>query len=235
MPDATPLAAAAEVRSLFGRIADRYDLANRILSAGQDRGWRRRVVRAVRRAGARDILDLATGSGDLALALAQDMPEARVLGLDFCEPMLARARAKQASRSCANVSFALGDALALDLPSGSFDAVTIAFGLRNLQDRARGLAEMRRVLRPGGRLLVLEFSQAATAFRPIYLPYLRHVLPRLGGWITGDRAAYAYLNETIERFPGREDLSREMLASGFAAAPSIPLAFGAVALHEAVN
>jgi demethylmenaquinone methyltransferase / 2-methoxy-6-polyprenyl-1,4-benzoquinol methylase len=225
------------VNSMFGRISGRYDLANRVLSGGLDLRWRARLVEAVRRSGAREILDLATGSGDVALALGRSLPAgADVLGVDFCLPMLDHARRKQAAAGacCAGVSFASGDALALDLPDGRFDAVTIAFGLRNLSDRARGLGEIRRVLRPGGRLFVLEFSQPSRWFQPFYSVYLS-ILPRLGGLISGDGSAYAYLTDTIERFPNRYSLSREILASGFLTVTASPLMFGAVALHEAAR
>jgi demethylmenaquinone methyltransferase/2-methoxy-6-polyprenyl-1,4-benzoquinol methylase len=219
---------------MFGRIAGRYDLANRLLSGGQDVAWRRRLVAAAVAGAPRDVLDLATGSGDVAFALGRAEPGARITGADFCLPMLAEAeRKKAASGGGANVAFRPADALALPFPSGSFDAVTIAFGLRNLADRARGLAEMRRVLRPGGRLLVLEFSQPQAWFRPFYLFYLRRILPAFAGRVTGDRAAYVYLNESIESFPGRSALAAELAAAGFVRVTARALTFGIVALHEA--
>jgi demethylmenaquinone methyltransferase/2-methoxy-6-polyprenyl-1,4-benzoquinol methylase len=229
MPDAT------SVNSLFGRIAARYDLANRLLSGGRDVGWRRVLVAAVQRREPRDVLDLATGSGDVAFALARTLPPAvQITGVDFCAPMLAEAERKKPA-GCANIRFQLGDALSLPFAAASFDAATIAFGLRNLADRARGLAEIRRVLRPGGRLFVLEFSQPPPWFRPFYLCYLRWVLPVLAGLVTGDRPAYVYLNESIEKFPGREALAAEIGAAGFSDISARPLTFGIVALHEAVK
>ncbi len=226
----------AAVNSMFGRIARRYDIANRLLSGGRDIAWRRRLTAVVLRGGPRDVLDLATGSGDVAFALGTAMPGARVVGADFCAPMLAEAERKKASAPGlhSNVSFQAADALALPFPSASFDAVTIAFGLRNLEDRARGLAEMRRVLRPGGRLHVLEFSQPEPWFRGIYLFYLRRVLPVLAGIVTGDRAAYVYLNDSIEKFPGRAALAAKIRAAGFTGVSSKALTFGIVALHEGV-
>lgn len=227
-----------EVRSMFGRIASRYDLANRLLSAGSDAGWRNRLVHAVQRHGPSDVLDLATGSGDTAFALSRALPPtARILGMDFCEPMLAEAEKKRlaaGSDSHANVRFQQGDGLALPLADESYDAVTISFGLRNMADRHRSLLEMRRVLRPGGRLYVLEFSQPSTFIRPLYFFYLRHLLPLLAGWISGDRAAYQYLNETIEKFPDRVALAAEIAAAGFSGIASVPMSLGIVALHEAV-
>jgi demethylmenaquinone methyltransferase/2-methoxy-6-polyprenyl-1,4-benzoquinol methylase len=227
----------ASVNSLFGRIAARYDIANRLLSGGRDVGWRRELVAAVRRREPLDVLDLATGSGDVAFALSRSLPAAvRITGADFCAPMLVEAeRKKAAGAHCANVHFQLGDALNLPFPDASFDAATIAFGLRNLADRARGLAEIRRVLRPGGRLFVLEFSQPRRGFRPFYLFYLRRILPVFAGLVTGDRPAYVYLNESIEKFPGREALAEEIAAAGFSGITARPLTLGIVALHEGMK
>jgi len=229
MPDS------ASVNSLFGRIAGRYDLANRLLSGGRDVAWRRALVAAVRRGDPRDVLDLATGSGDVAFALRRSLPAAAsITGADFCAPMLEAAGKKQAADpALANIRFQLGDALDLPFPAASFDAATMAFGLRNLADRPRGLAEIRRVLRPGGRLFVLEFSQPQRWFRPAYLFYLRHVLPGIAGLVTGDRPAYVYLNESIETFPDRAALAAEIRAAGFSAVTARPFTFGIVALHEA--
>jgi demethylmenaquinone methyltransferase/2-methoxy-6-polyprenyl-1,4-benzoquinol methylase len=153
MPDA------ASVRSMFGRIARRYDIANFVLSGGIDSSWRRRLVRAVARRQPANVLDLATGSGDVAFALSRKLVSGTAItGMDFCQPMLDRAEAKKRAAPASlyqNVVFRQGDGLALPVSDEAFDAVTIAFGLRNLADRNRGLREMRRVLRPGGRLFVL--------------------------------------------------------------------------------
>jgi len=233
MPD--PIA----VNSMFARIARRYDVANRCLSGGIDLWWRRRLVAAVRRVQPRAVLDLATGSGDVAFALARGLaPETAILGLDFCQPMLDEAEAKKAAGGAARyarVRFQRGDGMALPLADASFDAVTIAFGLRNMADRHQALGEMRRVLRPGCSLFVLEFSQPYAWFRPWYLFYLRRVLPRLAGALTGDRAAYVYLNETIEEFPDRPTLAGEIAAAGFARVRARALTFGIAALHEAAR
>ncbi len=229
MPDSTA------VNTMFARIAHRYDMANRLLSGGVDGWWRRRLVADVRAAAPREVLDLATGSGDVALALARALPVAtRVTGMDFCAPMLVEAERKRAAANGlrAQVEFRAGDALALPLAAASVDAITIAFGLRNLADRARGLAEMRRVLRPGGRLFVLEFSQPAAWFRPIYFFYLKNILPTLAAWVTGDRAAYEYLCGSIGDFPGHMALAEEMSRAGFARVGVTRMTFGIVALHE---
>ena len=229
----------AAVNLMFGRIARRYDLANRLLSGGMDGWWRHRFVAAVRRAAPGDILDLATGSGDVAFELSRALPATtRITGMDFCQPMLDQAEQKKSAAPAgryANVTFRQGDGLALPLPDASFDAVTISFGLRNLADRLRGLREMRRVLRPGGRLFVLEFSQPSPWFRPLYFFYLRKILPVIAGGVTGDRAAYVYLNDTIAQFPGRAALAEEIRAAGFSAVTASGMTFGIVALHEATK
>ena len=233
MPDPTA------VNSMFARIARRYDLANRMLSGGLDCGWRRRLVAAVKQAKPAEVLDLATGSGDVAFAISHKVLTAKsIMGMDFCQPMLDEAVAKQTKLQDARhqkIVFKHGDGLNLPLGNAEFDAVTISFGLRNMADRHRSLSEMRRVLRPGGRLYILEFSQPQPWFRPFYLFYLRYVLPLIAGLLTGDRQAYVYLNESIEAFPGRDALAAEIRAAGFSSVRATPLTFGVVALHEAVN
>ncbi|MEO6569070.1 MAG: bifunctional demethylmenaquinone methyltransferase/2-methoxy-6-polyprenyl-1,4-benzoquinol methylase UbiE [Opitutaceae bacterium] len=230
MPD--PIA----VNTMFCRIARRYDLANRLLSGGVDRWWRRCLVAGVRRTGAKEVLDVATGSGDVAFSLSDHTSATRIIGVDFCAPMLEAAEQKKAvaggESRFAKVSFRPGDGLALPFEANSFNAVTISFGLRNMADRRRCLEEMRRVLAPGGRLFILEFSQPSRWFKPLYLFYLRKILPSLAGALTGDRAAYVYLNETIEQFPDADALSREILNVGFTDVRSRKLSFGIVALHE---
>lgn len=220
---------------MFARIASRYDVANHLLSGGVDFWWRRVLVRRVHDASPRDVLDLATGSGDVAFALADGLPpSARIVGMDFCQPMLDEAVKKRAaSPRWQPIEFRQGDGMALPLADAQFDAVTISFGLRNMADRHKSLSEMRRVLRPGGRLFVLEFSQPFTWFRPIYYTYLNYVLPTIAAVVTGDRGAYEYLCGSIEQFPGREAMSAEILRAGFKSVHATPLTFGIVALHEA--
>jgi demethylmenaquinone methyltransferase/2-methoxy-6-polyprenyl-1,4-benzoquinol methylase len=223
------------VNSMFARIAGRYDLANHLLSGGVDFQWRQTLVRAVHDAHAGEILDLATGSGDVAFALADGLPTGvRVTGMDFCQPMLDEAVKKRAiSPRWSTVEFKQGDGMALSLPDRSFDAITISFGLRNMADRHKALSEMHRVLRPGGRLFVLEFSQPHFWFRPFYYAYLRFVLPLVAGVVTGDRSAYEYLCGSIEQFPGREAMAAEIRRAGFSSVTATPLTFGIVALHVA--
>lgn len=230
MPD--PVA----VNSMFARIARRYDVANHLLSMGVDIVWRKRLVRAVRAATPKSVLDLATGSGDVAFALSRGLPESTdILGIDFCAPMLEEAEIKKHSRHYANVAFQQGDAMALNLPDNNYDAVTISFGLRNMSDLRKSLMEMRRVVRPGGRVFILEFSQPSRWFRRLYYFYLKRILPGIAQLVTGDRAAYVYLNETIEQFPDRKGLCDEILAAGFSSVTAKAMSFGIVALHVAVK
>lgn len=222
---------------MFARIAGRYDLANKLLSGGTDIWWRQKLVRAVHDAHPTSILDLATGSGDVAFALADGLPKGtRIMGMDFCQPMLdeaVRKRSKNARWSA--IDFHQGDGLALPLPDQCVAAATISFGLRNMADRHQCLREMRRVLLPGGRLFVLEFSQPIWWFRPIYYSYLKYALPTLAGIVTRDKSAYEYLCGSIEQFPDRAGLGAEIKRAGYSSVTARPLTFGIVALHEATK
>ncbi len=221
------------VRAMFDAIAPRYDLANAVLSAGADRGWRRAAVDAAWAKGPRDLLDVATGTADLALALARGRPEARVRGVDFAEAMLEVGRRKVA-RAGAQVALDVGDGTDLPYADASFDAVTIAFGLRNFADPDAGLREFRRVLRPGGRAVVLEFPPPPRgAFGAAFRLYFTQVLPRLGGALSGNRAAYAYLPASAMAFPPPHELAGRMRAAGFDDVVWTPLTFGVAALHVA--
>lgn len=224
--------AARHVREMFGRVAPRYDLLNHLLSLQIDRYWRRVAVERVRpivaRPGAR-LLDLCCGTGDLMAALER-VHGRPVFGVDFCRPMLAIAASKLGARA----RLAEGDALALPFPDASFDLVTVAFGLRNLANYRHGLGEMRRLLRPGGVLAVLEFSQPPGAiFGPLYRFYFRRVLPRLGGAISGAGPAYRYLQQSVEKFPSPEELSGLLRGGGFARVRHWLLTGGVAALHVA--
>jgi demethylmenaquinone methyltransferase/2-methoxy-6-polyprenyl-1,4-benzoquinol methylase len=229
----------AAINSMFSRIAGRYDLGNRVLSGGLDSWWRHQLVQSLVKTGPAVVLDLACGSGDVAFAISRKtLPTIKITGVDFCQPMLDEAITKQKADPCnryGNVVFQQGDGLNLPFPDHFFDAVSIAFGLRNMGDRARSLAEIYRVLRPGGRMFILEFSQPNRWFRPFYLFYLRHILPWVAGLLCRDRSAYVYLNESIEAFPHRDALTVEIRAAGFSAIKSRGMTFGTVALHEAAK
>ncbi len=220
---------------MFARIAGRYDIANHLLSGGIDYWWRQRLVRAVYDSHAASVLDLATGSGDVVFALADGLaPRVTLLGMDFCQPMLDEAvKKREENHRWTHIEFRLGDGMALPLPDASFEAITISFGLRNMVNRAKALQEMRRVLKPDGRLFILEFSQPMVWFRPFYYTYLKYVLPTVAGIIAGDRSAYEYLCGSIEQYPDRIAMSEEIRQAGFNSVRALPLSFGIVALHEA--
>jgi demethylmenaquinone methyltransferase / 2-methoxy-6-polyprenyl-1,4-benzoquinol methylase len=221
------------VRAMFGRIAPRYDLANHVLSLNLDRMWRAQTVRRVRhileRPDART-LDLCCGTGDLLLALEAQSAQP-VMGSDFCHPMLVAAREKISRRKRGSPLFE-ADALHLPLADGALDLITVAFGFRNLADYESGLTEIHRVLKPSGVAAILEFSQPGnTAFGKLYGFYSRKVLPLIGAALSGSREAYAYLPESIERFPSAEELATRMRAAEFRSVEFIRMTGGTVALH----
>jgi len=206
----------AYVRSLFDGIAPRYDLLNHLLSAGIDRRWRRRAVEQLRDLRPRAILDVATGTGDLALEASRLQPE-EIIGVDLSPRMLERARAKVARRGLARlITLQQGEAEALPFGDGRFDGVLVAFGVRNFERLDQGLREIHRVLRPGGKLVVLEFSHPHRfPFRQLYFFYFRRILPRLGRALSGHAEAYSYLPDTVMAFPEGEAFVRILSEAGF--------------------
>lgn len=223
------------VSQMFAGIAGRYDIANHLLSGGIDFYWRRVLTRQVQAFAPKDVVDLATGSGDVAFKLRDRLgPQIPVAGLDFCEPMLDEARRKKTNDPrYADLEFSFGDCMQLPLADASVDAVTISFGLRNFEDRQRGMREILRVLRPGGRLYVLEFSQPDKWFRPIYYAYLKYILPWVASFATGDKSAYDYLAGTIENFPTKQALAEQLKLAGFESVNARGLTFSIVAIHAA--
>lgn len=221
------------VRAMFDAIAPRYDLLNAVLSLGVDRAWRRRAVQAAMRVTPDRILDVATGTADLALALKRAAPDADVRGIDFAEAMLEVGRAK-ARRRAIDVRLEVGDGMDLDVPDASFDVLTIAFGLRNFADVGAGLREFRRVLRPGGRLVVLEFppppeGPVGAAFRF----YFTRIVPWIGRALSGHAGAYRYLPASTMAFPTPDRLAGAMRDAGFDGVVWTPLTGGVAALHVA--
>ena len=212
---------------MFGRIARRYDLANHLLSGGADFLWRRRAVKVVEEWRPRRALDLATGSGDLALALQRRLPEAAIIAADFSPEMLGVAQRKGVRETV------LADALSLPFEAESFDCVTVAFGLRNMADWNLALREMSRVLRSSGHLLVLDFSLPAGPLRPAYRFYLHRCLPVLASLVTGQKAAYNYLGGSIEKFPSGDEMIRLIEENGFALASAHPLTGGIATIYTA--
>jgi demethylmenaquinone methyltransferase/2-methoxy-6-polyprenyl-1,4-benzoquinol methylase len=216
----------SEIRTMFGRIASRYDLLNRVLSLGRDVSWRRTVARRVAALEPRLVLDLCTGTGDLALALGDG-----VVGADFCLPMLAHARRK-ARQGGRVLPLCAADALRLPFADRSFDAVTVAFGVRNFAALDQGLAEMVRVLRPGGTLLVLEFSRPRGIAAPLLGWWARTVPPRIGRWVSGDHEAYSYLPASVSTFPEGAAMTSALETAGLASVSMRPLTSGVVSLYE---
>jgi demethylmenaquinone methyltransferase / 2-methoxy-6-polyprenyl-1,4-benzoquinol methylase len=215
---------------MFGAIARRYDLANHILSCGFDFHWRKRAADIVASWSPGKIVDLATGTGDLALAVQCALPDAEIVGADFSEEMLAIARGKGLRETV------MADALALPFPDRSFDCVTIGFGLRNMEDWGAALREMSRVLNSRGHLLVLEFSlPRSSILRAFYRFYLHRLLPLFGSFLTQKKSAYDYLGDSIEEFPGDEALLRLMEVNGFRDAAAEPLTGGIVTTYTATK
>ena len=212
---------------MFGGIARRYDLANHVLSGGADFFWRRRAAKIVASWQPRDVLDLATGSGDLAIAIQCRLPEAKIVAADFSPEMLEIARAKGVRNTTT------ADALQLPFENGSFDAVTVAFGLRNMADWDRALWEMSRVLRDRGHLLVLDFSLPPGVLRPAYRFYLHRCLPFLASIVTGQKAAYDYLGGSIENFPSGTAMLDLIERNGFRNAIAQPLTGGIATIYTA--
>jgi len=221
------------VQRMFSGIASRYDFANRVLSLGLCVGWRERLVAAAQAARPQTVADLATGSGDVAFALRRDLPaDCAIVGYDFCEPMLALGRMRAAKEKVA-LEFLPGDCMHLPIADESCDVVTIAYGVRNFEDRARGLRELCRVTKPGGSVFILEFSRPAAWFAPFHFIHVRLVSPVLAGLLTGDFAAYRYLGTSIAGFPDAAGLTQELKNVGFSEVSHESMLFGTVALHRA--
>jgi len=227
--------AAAHVREMFGRIAPRYDLLNHLLSLDIDKLWRRRVAqrfRAVLRDPNAKVLDLCCGTGDLAFAFRREAAGgAEIIGADFVPEMLIRARAKSAAAN-AKIEFVEADALSLPFGDASFDLVSCAFGFRNLANYERGLHEILRALKPGGTVAILEFAEPpGKIFGALYRFYFRYVLPRLGGLISGNAQAYAYLPSSVSKFPDPHELKITFEQAGFAGVQYERWTGGIVTLH----
>ncbi len=218
------------VRGLFSDIAGRYQVVNHILSGGLDFYWRAIAVRLIRPWNPSMVLDVATGSGDLAMAISKACPQARVVGADFCAPML------EVARRNGLPELVVADGMSLPLADQNFDVVAAAFGLRNMASWEKGLSEMARVLRPGGHLLILDFSlPELPVIRPLYRFYLHHILPHIAGLATGRKDAYEYLGESIEQFPSGEKMTSLIESCGFKNAKSHPLTLGTVSIYTAIR
>lgn len=220
MPDAV------YVQDAFARIADRYVLTNHVLSCGMDIWWRKIVTARIRKWRPTRLLDVASGTGDLALEIQDQCPQCEVIASDFCAEMLAHAARQGIAKTI------VADALRLPFRDGEFDVVTVAFGLRNMADYPAALREMRRVLKSSGRLVILDFSLPTGILRTPYRLYLHHVLPRLAGWLTGQKDAYEYLGGSIEAFPSGRNMTDLLETCGFEKTDASPITGGVVTIYE---
>ncbi len=231
-PDKSP----DRIAGMFDAIAPRYDLLNHVLSAGIDRHWRSIAIRSLRLSGRDTVVDVCTGTADLALA-ARDGGAARVIGIDFAGAMLQLGHKKvQAAGAGRAITLARGDAMRLPLPDGCADAATVAFGIRNVQRPEVACRELARVLRPGGRLAILEFGvPRIPGMRGLYLWYFSHVLPRIGRAVSGHNAAYSYLPASVGTFPPPSEFQATLRSAGFDEVRADPLTLGIVYLYSAVK
>lgn len=223
-----------QVARMFDGISHRYDFLNRVLSLGIDRIWRKKAINLLRPLQPKIILDVATGTGDVALAALRLKPE-KIIGIDISEGMLAIGRKKIENRKQSDkIQMLCADSENLPFEENKFDAVTVAFGVRNFENLERGLAEIRRVLRPGGMLVVLEFSKPAPGlFSRLYVFYFKHILPRIGQWLSGDKSAYTYLPESVDAFPYGEAFIAVLQKVGFKDTTCKPLTFGVSSVYTA--
>lgn len=228
---------AGYVQDLFARIAPRYDLLNHVLSLGIDILWRKAATRELKLDGARAVLDVCCGTGDLAIEHGRHLaPGATLVGADFCAPMLARAAEKTRVRGARPIGWVQGDGLGLPFPDGTFDRASVAFGVRNLADLDRGLAELARVLSSGGRLVILEFARPRFwPFRVAYEAYFLHVLPFVGKLVSGESDPYRYLPESVLAFPERDALAERLGKAGFKDVTWTDLTFGIATLTVATR
>jgi demethylmenaquinone methyltransferase/2-methoxy-6-polyprenyl-1,4-benzoquinol methylase len=236
VPDAgSNLSKKAQVTELFNNIAGRYDFLNHFLSLGIDKGWRRKAIAEVARARPRAILDVATGTGDMAIAAAKTIKLEKITGIDIAEQMLQVGRQKiDAAQLGQLITLQAGDSEALPFGSGSFDAVMCAYGVRNFEHLEAGLAEMCRVLRPGGKVVILEFSHPARfPVKQLYRFYFRYILPMLGRAISKHSTAYTYLPESVMAFPEGKRFCSILAACGFKNCNARPLTFGVTTLYTA--
>ena len=223
MPDPT------YVRNAFARIADRYVITNHVLSGGMDFWWRHVVTGRIKKLAPRNLMDVASGTGDLALKIQKEIPSCDVIATDFCAEMLEHASSRGVKKTL------VADALDLPFPDNEFDVLTVAFGLRNMGDYELGLKEMRRVLKPEGHLFILDFSLPRGILRAPYRFYLHNVLPKMAGFLTKETDAYEYLGGSIEQFPAGTEMIALLEKNGLSQGTATPLTFGVVSVYEAVK
>lgn len=220
------------VREMFASIAARYDLANRVLTAGLDEGWRRRAIRLLAPPPHGRILDCCCGTGDLVFGLLRSDTTLDVIGIDFCLPMLDRAQERSRREARGDARFVEGDVMAMPFPDSSFDGATMGFSLRNVVDVDTTLREIHRVLRPGARFVSLDVTKAPNrTFKRLFDLYFYRLVPLLGGIVGGSRAAYSYLPNSLTHHPSAPELSERFVRAGFDSAGYVPLMGGAIAIH----
>jgi demethylmenaquinone methyltransferase/2-methoxy-6-polyprenyl-1,4-benzoquinol methylase len=223
------------IAAMFDRISPKYDALNHLLSLNIDKVWRRKTSKAVAKSQPKTILDLATGTADLAIALAKCNPQAHIIGMDISEKMLEIGKEKVSKKGLANqIELRLGDAATLPFESNTFDAVTVAFGVRNFENLEHGLSEIQRVLKPNGRAVILEFSMPERfPIKQLYALYFKHLLPAIGKAVSKDGNAYSYLPMSVERFPKPKDFLRMLAEKGLENGMAKPLSFGIATLYTA--
>ncbi len=225
-----------QVEQMFDNISHKYDFLNHLLSMGIDKGWRRKIIRMMKPHRPRTVLDVATGTGDLAVLEARELEDVRVTGFDLSQGMLNVAAEKVRKLGLDNVELIRGDAEHMPFADNSFDAITVAFGVRNFENLQKGLAEMLRVLRPGGYVYILEFSQPERfPFKQLYGLYSKHLLPLLGRLISGDPAAYTYLPESIAVFPYGNQMMDILKKTGYQPVEFHPVTFGIATIYVATK
>lgn len=224
-----------QVQRMFDSIAPKYDLLNRLLSLGIDRNWRKVAVSKLSVVGGDQLLDIATGTGDLAFEISRTYPTKQVTGLDLAEGMLSIAREKSKAKGFENqVTFIQGDSENLPFESNSYDGATVAFGVRNFGDLNKGLTEIHRVLRDGGRIVVLEFTKPTVfPLEQLFGFYFKHILPRIGGMTSGDSSAYRYLYDSVQAFPDFDLFNEQLVKAGFSKPKYEGLSFGICAVYTA--
>jgi demethylmenaquinone methyltransferase/2-methoxy-6-polyprenyl-1,4-benzoquinol methylase len=231
-PFATDKAKKHQVEEMFDKIAGKYDFLNRFFSAGIDMAWRKKTINLLKKDNPQKILDIATGTADMAILANRLVNPEKVIGLDLSSEMLEIGRKKVEKEALSSkIELLKGDAEAINFPDNSFDAVTVAFGVRNFENLEKGLNEILRVLKPGGRLLILEFSKPRTGFKQLYNLYMGIVAPEVARWFKQNKQAYQYLNRSSNTFPDRRDFTDILNRIGFIDTEYKPLSFGICCIY----
>jgi demethylmenaquinone methyltransferase/2-methoxy-6-polyprenyl-1,4-benzoquinol methylase len=236
-PYETSSAKHEQVRSMFNSIAPTYDLMNRLMTFGIDKRWRSITVKTLKKAGVQNVLDIATGTGDLAIKLAKEIDDSHITGIDLSEGMINVGKTKVEQAGLSNrITLATADALQMPFADNSFDAITVAYGVRNFEHLDKGYAEMLRVLRPGGMLCVLELTPPSSPIvKPFYAAYTRGIIPVVGRLLSNDKRAYTYLPESIAAVPARQDMLNLMSKAGFSDTTYRSFTFGVCTLYTALK